>query len=195
MKDRKFFGNKSSDEIISTIQEFHGWAAPGVIIGAIMADYALENLPADAEKDAIVETTHCLPDSIQLFTPCTFGNGWMKVADWDRFALTFYDKKTLNGFRVWLDPEKLKQFTVVNNWYMRLVPKKSIPLEVLNEAILSAGRDMLSGKNVIVTDLYGKKEKNNISICSGCGEPYAASTGALCQQCSGHGYFKHSSAE
>jgi formylmethanofuran dehydrogenase subunit E len=195
MTERKFFGNKSAEEIVEIIQKFHGWQAPGVIIGVIMVDYALSMLPEEAEKDAIVETSHCLPDSIQLFTPCTTGNGWMKVVDWDRFALTIYDKKTLAGFRVWLDPEKLKQYTDVNNWYMRLVPKKSLPLEVLNKAIFAADRGMLSGRAVTVTDLYGKKHKNNISICSGCGEPYVSTTGAVCRQCSGSGYFEYSSSD
>jgi formylmethanofuran dehydrogenase subunit E len=40
-----------------------------------MVDLARELIGIDTEADAIVETRHCLPDAIQLFTPCTVGNG------------------------------------------------------------------------------------------------------------------------
>lgn len=191
MAEMYYFGNKTSSEILDTVTRFHGWAAPGVIIGTIMVDHALACLPAASEKDAIVETYHCLPDAVQLFTPCTFGNGWMKVLDWDRFALTLYDKKTLAGYRVWLDLEKLQRFPVIDKWYRRLVPKKSIPLEELNGAIFSAGREMLSGKPVLVTDLHGKKEKGAIAVCANCGEPFVDTGGAVCEPCAGRGYFRY----
>jgi len=34
-----------------------------------MVDWAIERIGNDIEADAIVETRHCLPDAIQLFTP------------------------------------------------------------------------------------------------------------------------------
>ena len=74
---------------------------------------------------------------------------------------------------------------------MRLVPKKSLPLEVLNPAILDAGHGFCSGKMVKVTGLYGKTEKKNIEVCSGCGEPYIATSGQVCPPCSGNGYFEY----
>lgn len=191
MSDKLFFGNKSGDDILKIVSGFHSFPAPGVILGTVMVDYALLMLPAESEKDVIVETTHCLPDAVQLFTPCTYGNGWLKVVDWDRFALTIYDKHTLEGFRVWLDLEKLKNFKDIYNWYMRLVPKKSLPLEVLNPAILEAGAAICSGKKVKVTGLYGKKEKKNIEVCPQCGEPYVSTSGQVCPPCSGSGYFEY----
>ena len=191
MTEKFFFGNKSAEDVLQIISAFHSFPAPGVILGAVMVDYALSMLPAEAEKDAIAETTHCLPDAVQLFTPCTCGNGWLKVVDWDRFALTIYDKHTLEGFRVWLDLEKLKNFRDIYNWYMRLVPKKDLPLDRLNSAILKAGSAVCSGKKVKVTGLYGKKEKKNIGICPHCGEPFVSTSGKVCPPCSGEGYFEY----
>ncbi len=98
-----------------------------MVIGGFMVDLAQEHIGPGVEADAIVETIHCLPDAVQILTPCTFGNGWMKVVDWDKFALTLYDKKKLEGVRVWLDLEKTRRFPDVYNWYMRLVPKSGSP--------------------------------------------------------------------
>jgi formylmethanofuran dehydrogenase subunit E len=103
VKTRKTVCGRSVDDFLKTIERFHGWAAPGVVIGGFMVDWAQELLGHEVEADAIVETRHCLPDAVQLFTPCTCGNGWLKILDWDKFALCLYDKKTLNGYRVWMD--------------------------------------------------------------------------------------------
>jgi len=155
-----------------------------------MVDWAQEGLSPGVEADAIVETCHCLPDAVQLLTPCTFGNGWLKVLDWDKFALSLYDKKTLKGFRVWLDLAKAQTFPDIYNWYMRLVPKKSLPLEVLLASILGAGRSLLSRAPVRITGLHGKKSKGETATCSGCGEAYPASQGDRCLACQGRGYYE-----
>ncbi|MBW2597236.1 MAG: formylmethanofuran dehydrogenase subunit E family protein [Deltaproteobacteria bacterium] len=73
-------------ECLRRIEEFHGFKAPGLVLGLFMVDLAQEKIGADVEADAIVETRYCLPDAIQVFTPCTIGNGWMKILDWDKFA-------------------------------------------------------------------------------------------------------------
>ncbi len=168
---------KSYEEFMNAIERFHGWKAPGVVIGGFMVDLAQEHIGPGVEADAIVETIHCLPDAVQIFTPCTFGNGWMKVVDWDKFALTLYDKKTLEGVRVWLDLEKTSRFPDVYNWYMRLVPKRDLPLDVLLKSIEEAGRQMLSFAPVRVIQYQGKIKKGKIAICSRCGEAYPTSQG------------------
>ena len=94
---------KPVEAFMEEVRKFHGWVAPGVLLGGFMVDYALELVGKEVEADAIVDTRFCLPDAVQLLTPCTFGNGWMKVLDWDKFALSLYDKKTREGFRVRLD--------------------------------------------------------------------------------------------
>ena len=180
---------RSYIDFLSTIQRFHGWIAPGVVIGGLMVDLAQEHIGPDVEADAIVETIRCLPDAVQLFTPCTYGNGWMKVVDWDKFALTLYNKKTLGGIRVWLDIEKSRRFPDIYNWYMRLAPKSDLPLDVLLKSIEEAGRQVLSSAPVRVVRYYGKTKKGKIEICSRCGEAYPVRQGDWCLACQGKGYY------
>ncbi|QTA90924.1 FmdE family protein [Desulfonema magnum] len=181
---------KSIKECLADIEAFHGFTAPGLVLGTFMVDWARELVGSDVEADAIVETRHCLPDAIQIFTPCSFGNGWMKVLDWGKFALSLYDKKTLEGYRVWLDLEKARQFPNIYNWYMHLVPKKELPLEVLTGTMIEAKREVLSSCAIRVTQFYESPKKGKIEICSGCGEAYPAVQGSQCLTCQGKGYYE-----
>ena len=147
------------------IERFHGWKAPGLVLGLFMVDLAQELIGIGTEADAIVETRHCLPDAIQLFTPCTVGNGWMKILDWDKFALSLYDRRERNGYRVWFDLIKAQQFPNLYKWFMRLVPKKELPLELLLETIMSAGRSVLSSRAIYVTAYYQRQKKSGINVC------------------------------
>ena len=171
------------------IEDFHGWKAPGLVLGLIMVDLAQKAMPAGVEADAVVETRHCLPDAVQLFTPCTVGNGWLKILDWDKFALILYDRKTFFGSRVWLDPGKARSFPHLYNWYMRLVPKKALPLEVLLETILSAGTRPFTQQAVVLHSFRERIKKGETRLCPGCGEAYRADQGAACRACCGSGYY------
>ncbi len=177
------------NECLRTIEAFHGWKAPGLVIGMFMIDWARELVGEHVEADAIVETRHCLPDAIQLFTPCTVGNGWMKILDWDKFALSLYDRKKRHGNRVWLDLEKAEQFPDLYNWYMRLVPKNALPLEVLTDTILSAERSVLSCESVYITQSYERDKKGKTAVCPICKEAYAGKLGKVCASCQGKGYY------
>jgi formylmethanofuran dehydrogenase subunit E len=172
------------------IEKFHGWKAPGLVLGLFMVDLAQELIGIDTEADAIVETRHCLPDAIQLFTPCTVGNGWMKILDWDKFALSLYDRRERNGVRVWFDLAKARRFPNLYKWFMRLVPKKELPLDVLLETILSAGRSVLSSHAIYVTAYYERVKKSGINVCPACGEAFASAQGEICRSCQGKNYYE-----
>jgi formylmethanofuran dehydrogenase subunit E len=101
---------RSLDVFLEDIVRFHGFVSPGLVIGGFMVDWARELIGSNVEADAVVETYHCLPDAVQIFTPCTIGNGWLKIMDWDKFALTLYDKKKWGGYRVWFDLQKARFF-------------------------------------------------------------------------------------
>ncbi len=180
---------RSLEVFLNEIEKFHGFKAPGVVIGGFMVDWAQELIGKDVEADAIVETYHCLPDAIQIFTPCTFGNGWMKILDWDKFALSLYDKRKLAGYRIWIDLKKLSSFSNIYDWYIRRLPKKELPLEDLLETILLARRSILSYDAIDVTRFYQRKKKDAIDVCSGCGEAYGTVQGAQCVSCQGKGYY------
>lgn len=187
---KPMIAGKPVEAFMEEVRKFHGWVAPGVLLGGFMVDWALELVGAHTEADAMVETRFCLPDAVQLLTPCTCGNGWMKVLDWDKFALTLYDKKTREGFRVRLDVNKTAAFPNLYNWFMKLVEKKDLPLEVLNQTILTAGRDALSADSVYITNHYAKIKKGETGICPSCGEAFTLRQGALCISCQGEGYYQ-----
>ncbi|MFZ5570665.1 MAG: FmdE family protein [Thermodesulfobacteriota bacterium] len=183
---------KTREEFLSAIEAFHGFKAPGLVIGAYMVDLAQQLLGPGIEADAVVESRHCLPDAVQIFTPCTIGNGWLKIVDWDKFALTLYDRHGLNGCRVWLDIEKLRGFSNLYNWYMRLVPKKSLPLEVLLEDILRAGNTILSHRPVTMKNLHIREKKKRTMICPSCGEAHGQDGSEQCAACRGDSYYIYS---
>ena len=182
------------ERVLAEITNFHGFPAPGVVIGAVMVDLAREQIGPGIEADAIVETLRCLPDAVQLFTPCTLGNGWMRVLDWDRFALTLYDRATRRGCRVWLDAGKTAAYPAIHDWFLKRVPKDALPLETLLGRILEARRAVLSCRSIIVTDFLRRSKKERIAICPGCGEAFDPRAGDCCKGCLRGGYFKLDSA-
>lgn len=56
------------EQYIEMIISFHSFAAPGLVIGGKMLDIALNQVPKKILFDAMSETSHCLPDVIQLLT-------------------------------------------------------------------------------------------------------------------------------
>jgi formylmethanofuran dehydrogenase subunit E len=89
----------SREEYLRQLQSFHGSLAPNLIIGGGMVNLALRSLPKDKLFDAICETPLCLPDAIQLLTPCTISNGWLRVLNFGRFVITLYEKYGSVGVR------------------------------------------------------------------------------------------------
>ncbi|MGO9580828.1 MAG: FmdE family protein, partial [Desulfobaccales bacterium] len=124
-------GSHSFAEFVQLVKSFHGNVAPGVVLGGIMVEMARQKLPAAILFDAICETRNCLPDAVQLLTPCTIGNGWLKVMNLGRFAVILYDKYEGAGVRVWLDPAKTAAWPEVNGWYLKLKPKAEQDKELL----------------------------------------------------------------
>jgi len=101
-------GPYSFEEFLEVATAFHGNPAPGLILGAYMVEAARLALPEGILFDAVVETQKCLPDAVQLLTPPSYGNGWLRVVNLGRYGLTFYDKFSGEGYRAWLDPKSLE---------------------------------------------------------------------------------------
>ena len=99
METRMRIGKWDHDAFVAVVKDFHGHVAPGVIIGGYMVEMARRTLPEGILYDAVSETVQCLPDAIQLLTPCTVGNGWLKVYHFGIYALSLYDKYTGEGIR------------------------------------------------------------------------------------------------
>ena len=54
-------------------EEFHGCAAPGLLIGGYMVELAKGMLPEGTLFEAVAETSKCLPDAVQLLSLCSTG--------------------------------------------------------------------------------------------------------------------------
>ena len=176
----------SREEYVERITQFHNYAAPGLLVGGFMVDAARDRLPEGTLFEAACETTSCLPDAVQLFTPCTVGNGWLRVLDLGRYALSLYDKHTGQGFRVHLDPALLGPYPEIAGWFLKRTPKSEQDTEALAEEIFQAGQSILTVRRVQLAAAYlGKNHKGAIALCPGCGEAYPAKHGGLCKGCLG----------
>ena len=159
-------GAYSFAEFLQLVKSFHGHVAPGVVLGGIMVDLARRQLPPEILFDAVSETRNCLPDAIQLLTPCTLGNGWLKVVNLGRYALTFYDKYQGEGVRVFLDPARVADWPEINSWYLKLKPKKEQDSALLQEQIREAGTQILGWQRIEMRPQFlGKPHRGRIIIC------------------------------
>jgi formylmethanofuran dehydrogenase subunit E len=172
-------------EYVDLVTSFHGYAAPGVIIGGSMVDVAYRHLPEEGLFDALCETPKCLPDAIQLLTPCTIGNGWLTVVNIGRYAFSLYDKKSGEGVRVFIDASTLDRWAEIKNWYFKLKPKKEQDNRLLMTQIREAGPDICGIHPVkVACRFWEKRRSRGFAICPCCGEAYPADDGPVCLGCS-----------
>ncbi len=176
------------DEFAAMVKSFHGAAAPGVIIGGFMIELAYRMLPENGLYNVVCETAKCLPDAVQLLTPCSIGNRWLTIIDTGRYALTFYDKRTGRGIRVYLDYKRCEPWLEVRDWYLKLKTKQMQDGELLFAQIREAGTSLFGTEEVFVdlkSRLLVKKSSGSIAICPSCDEAYRASDGVVCPACRG----------
>jgi formylmethanofuran dehydrogenase subunit E len=169
------------------VKSFHGHVAPGVVIGGFMVHLARSRMPEGTLFDAISETPACLPDAIQLLTPCTVGNGWLKIINLGRFAISLYDKYNGNGIRVFLDPGKLEKWPEIKAWFLKLKSRKEQSHEDILFQIKHAGVEIYGVCPVqIKPEFLKKRDKGKIGICSSCAEAYPLKDGSICIACQGN---------
>ena len=179
-------GPYSFDEYVSRVKSFHGNVAPGLILGGFMVDLAMRRIPRGVLFDALSETPACLPDAIQLLTPCTVGNGWLKVINLGRYALSLYDKDSGDGVRVFLDPRKLTSWPEVEAWLFKLKPKAEQDKGRLLAQMAEAGAELCGLQTVKIQQrLLKKQSRGRIALCPLCSEPYPERDGAICRACQG----------
>lgn len=185
-------GNRTIEEYLALAEDFHGYPAPGIILGGFMVELAKRQLPPDILYDAVSETKSCLPDAIQILTPCTIGNGWLRVINLGRYALSLFDKHTGHGFRVWLDADKLERWPEFKKWFFILAPKKEQDSKLLLEEICAAGDSVCSVRAIQVPlDLFKKRHKDKITLCPLCGEAYPGRDGGICRGCQGEAPYEN----
>lgn len=176
----------SFEEYLNMVKSFHGSLAPGLVIGGFMVDLAGKNLPEGEFFDAICETPACLPDAVQILTPCTFGNGWLSVVNFGRFAITLYEKYSGKGVRVFLDTEKLNRWPEIRDWYFKKKKKSEQNKDLLMAQITEAGYGLFSIQSVQVDpEKVRRKKKGPTGICPVCHEAYPVNDGDKCRNCQG----------
>ncbi|MCP4681466.1 MAG: tRNA CCA-pyrophosphorylase [Desulfobacterales bacterium] len=179
-------GTYTFEEYESMVKSFHGHSAPGVLIGGFMVDIALRNLPEGEFFDAVCETPKCLPDAIQLLTPNTIGNGWLKIFNFGRYALCLYEKYKGKGVRVFMDAKKLEDWPEIKNWFFKLKPKKEQDSRLLHDRIRDAGFSLYSLHNVqLQSQFFKKNSRGGFAVCPLCQEAYPRDDGAVCRACQG----------
>ncbi|MFA7165057.1 MAG: FmdE family protein [Desulfoplanes sp.] len=182
----KNIGTHTFEEFIEMATMFHNYPAPGLLIGGYMVAEAMHHMPEGTLYEAISETSWCLPDAIQMLTPCTNGNGWMRVEDFGVYAMSLYDKCTGEGVRVWMDLGKIDPDSEIYTWYLKRKPKKDQDSSLLRHEIGMAGPDILSVKPIqIRKELLVKRSKGAIAVCPLCKEAYPAMHGPMCRACQG----------
>ncbi|MDO8943293.1 MAG: formylmethanofuran dehydrogenase subunit E family protein [Desulfobacterales bacterium] len=166
------------------IESFHGYPAPGVLIGAKMVDIAMNRMPAGVLFDAVCESSKCLPDAVQLLTPCTLGNGWLRVVPLGRYALTLFDKRSGQGVRVYVDPVRLEPYPETQYWFFGTKPKRKDKSDQLIHEIRKAKDGLYGVQEVRVKpEFLSKAPSDPRAICPECGEAYPAGHGPICRGC------------
>jgi len=174
------------DDFATNAKAFHGYAAPGLLIGGRMVALALSTLRNASFFDAICETSKCLPDAVQMMTPCTLGNGWLKIFPLGRFALSLYDKANGCGIRVCVDPSRLSSWPEIESWFFKKKKKTDQDGDRLIDEIRRSADALYKVEKVEVRqDLLKKKSLGARRICRECGESYPAAHGPVCRACSG----------
>jgi len=189
-------GNHTFSEFKEMARAFHGYPAPGLLIGGYMVEAAKSRLSDATLFEAIVETPKCLPDAVQLLTLCSTGNGWMRVVNLGRYALTLYDKYTGEGWRVFISTEKVRRYPEIAAWFLKTRTKAEQDTEKLFSEIETAGDSICGITPVVIAPGYLKrKRQRTIGICPICGEAYPVEGGALCRGCQGDSPYRHEARE
>ncbi len=180
----------SYEEYLHLVKSFHGTLAPGLLIGGFMVDLAMKHLPEGDFFDAVCETPVCLPDAVQILTPCTIGNGWLSVVSFGKFAITLYEKYGGRGVRVYLDTGKLNQWPEIRDWYLKKKKKNEQNSELLFAQIKDAGHGLFSIQHVQVDpEKVRRKKMGPVAVCPVCREAYPTRDGEKCRSCQGDSPF------
>jgi formylmethanofuran dehydrogenase subunit E len=177
------------EDFVIRMEEFHGYRSPGIVLGALMVEAALKEVGTTPYLNVVTETVVCLPDAVQLLTPCTIGNGFLQILDWGKFALTAYDRKTLAGVRVWLNYDALGNYPLIHSWFERSSKSREKPVfEKLAAEILKAGSKLITQQPVRFYQALKSSQHVPTGRCPQCGESYPLHFGPACPSCSGKAY-------
>lgn len=179
-------GPYTFEEFKQLAANFHGYAAPGLLLGGYMVELAKSHIPEGTLFEAVVETRKCLPDAVQLLTLCSVGNNWMKIHNLGRYAVTLFDKFTGEGVRVCVDASRLSAWPEMKSWLLKEKPKTEQDENRLLSEIEQAGDTICRVEAVSMKRRFiGHAHMGMVGICPQCNEPYPTDDGAICRGCQG----------
>lgn len=188
MTQQRICGVDLNDFIIQ-MEEFHGYRSPGMLLGGFMVEAALERLGPTPYLNIVSESVVCLPDAVQLLTPCTIGNGFLQLLDWGKFALTAYDRINLSGLRVGLDLDRIEGYPLIRQWFDRTARAgEKPPFEAFAAEVQAACGEVIVCQAVRMHRALKGDQPVPTNRCAGCGESYARHWGDRCPACSGAAY-------
>ncbi len=165
---------------------FHGYPAPGLLLGGYMVAMAQRHLPEGTLFEAVVESKKCLPDAVQLLTLCSTGNNWMKVINLGKYAVSLFDKYTGQGFRVHVALDKLGPYPEISAWFLKTKAKSEQDTEKLFQELEAAGESICAMEPIRIRSKFlGHSHMGEIGACPRCGEAFPAEDGILCRGCQG----------
>ena len=131
---------------------------------------------------------------LQVIAHTTTGNKRLHVLPIGKFAMTVNvssQDPDVEGVRVYIDPLKLKQYPLIENWYSNSPEYNKRSMEMtLQDDIFRAGRDVLSFERVMVKTSTKPKWKS--VTCPLCGEqvPDYLLEDGRCAACGSHAYYE-----
>lgn len=176
--------------------DLHTYAAPGILIGVLMVDYALDLIdktPAD-KVFVTCESSKCLPDAPQAIMHATIGNHQLRVLPIGKFAISLTPstaKDYAEGVRVYIDRKKLEKYPVYAVWFDNSPDfKKTTMKRQLVDEILTAKRDAFSHECIRMNVTHKKKWRS--ATCPSCGEqvPEELMEGDTCAGCGSLSYYE-----
>ena len=181
----------------------HGHVCPGIVVGSRASMLVLELLGRPGEHIgnshyALVENEVCGVDGVQMITGCTLGNDSLIIDNQGKFAFSWVDKDSGEGYRLLLkvpvwksrEPlvlhEKVKLGTASPEEKQKFLAMR----QERGQELLEMSDEELFSINRIVNQIPGKPRLFPFVQCARCGEvfmeAYARTTndGTVCVGCS-----------
>ena len=114
------------------------------------------------------------------------GNGWLRIVNLGRFALSLFEKYRGDGVRIYVDSRKLDDWPEVKAFFFNLKPKKEQDFEALMREINLAHTSIFGVQKVMVNlDSIRSHHRGAFAVCPSCGEGYPENDGEICLGCQG----------
>lgn len=140
--------------------DFHGHLCPGLVIGYLAANLALERLglarSGDEELVAVVENDSCSVDAVQFLLGCTFGKGNLVFRDWGKQVFTISSRVRGKGLRLAFIGDRLRAGAGDRDGFIR--------------ALLEAPADDVFAITEVAPLLPGQAVIHPTVSCAICGE-------------------------